>query len=193
MVYIENREYAGVFNDMGGGVWIAAKGSTLPVTLDTDPAAPFKPVGWLSEDGISYAPEKDIEEYHAAQGGSLIRKKVTKVGQAWTFTCLEGSELVTALVYSGNAGVVTGVGAASISTRAIGSGQNVTVERAIVLDAVDGAVRERTCVSAVDIAFSGEVAVLHGTDMRTYEFTATLLAGATATIISNAPGLVAVP
>ena len=193
MPYTANRENAHVYGDLGTGVWIAPKGSTLPTTLTEDPAAPFESAGWLSDDGIKRNVDKDIQEYNALQGGSLIRKKVSKVTQTFTFTCLEETALVLGLVNSGQKITVTGTGPAAVARQEIGDGQNVTVERALVIDAVDGSVRERTVLSAADITFQGEINVAHNEDLRMYEFEASLLAGASAYVLTNAPGVTAAP
>lgn len=189
MAYTANRENAHVYGDIGTGVWIAPKGTTLPTTLTEDPAAGFKPAGWLSDDGISRSVEKDIQEYNALQGGSLIRKKVSKVTQTFRFTCLEETALVLGMVNSDQQIVVTGTGAAAVARQEIGDGQNRTVERALVIDAVDGETRERTVLSAADITFQGEISVAHNEELRMYEFEASLLAGAAAYVLTNAPGV----
>lgn len=191
MAYTSNRENGRVFGDIGTGVWVAPKGTTLPTTLTEDPEG-FEPFGWLSDDGIQRSVEKDVQEYNALQGGSLIRKKVSTVTQTYTFTCLEESALVLGLVNSGQEITVTGTGAEAVARQNINEGQNVTVERALVIDAVDGDIRERTVLSAVDITFQGEVAIAHNEDMRMYEFEASLLAGAEAYVMSNAPGVTGV-
>lgn len=193
MAYTENREAARIFGDLGGGVWVAPKGTTLPTTVTEDPAAPFVPLGWLSEDGITRNVDKDVQEYNALQGGSLIRKKVSKVDQTFTFTCLETTAVVLGLVNSGNAITVTGSGATAVAKQDIGKGQNVTIERALVIDAVDGAIIERTVLGAADLTFQGEISLSHNEDMRMYEFTASLLAGAEAYVLTNDPNVTGNP
>lgn len=192
MAYTSDKDNVNVFNQLGGGVWVAPKGSTLPTDLTTDPASPFEPVGWISEDGVSYELEKNIEDYRAWQGSTLVRRSVTEVTQTWTFACLEGNELVQTLAHSGNAGVVSGVAPEAISTRDL-TGQNKTVERALVIDAVDSnGTKERWTVSAADISLAGEMVLGNG-EVRVYEFTATALADAAIKLISNSPQLVAAP
>lgn len=187
MAYTANRSLAHVFSDEGTGVWLAPKGSTLPVNLTTDPAAPFAPVGWLSDDGITNEMDKDTEEYNALQGGALIRKKVTKVTETITFTAMEGNKLVRELVRAGNAITVEG----GVAKQDMGTGQNKTIERAMVIDVFDGDVHERYCISAADISLSGEVTLAHNEDMRMYEFEATVLAGSAYFSYSNDPELIA--
>lgn len=188
MAYTENRENVRVYGDMDTGVWIAPVGSTLPTDLTTDPAEPFEAAGWLSDDGIKLEVDKDIEEYNALQGGSLVRKKVSKVTQKVTFQCLEETATILSLVHSGAAVTKTATGAA-FASQDFGSDQARTVERALVIDAVDGEFRERRLMSAADITFMGEINLAHNTEMRVFAFEATLLAGSVATLMTNSPGV----
>lgn len=188
MAYTSDNGNVSVFDQIGSGVWVAPKGSTLPTDLTTDPVAPFEAVGWLSEDGASYSIEKDIEDVRAWQGATIVRRIVTQVDQSWTFACLEGSELVQALAHSGNAGVVSGSAPDQISTRDLGN-QNKTVERALVIDGVDAnGTKERWTVSAADISLNGELLIGRTGEPRVYEFTAVAVGGASVKLITNAPG-----
>lgn len=187
MAYVSNSDFARVYGDLGTGVWVAAKGSTLPTTLTTDPVAPFKPVGWLHDDGISFSTEKDITDFNALQGGSLIRRKVGKVTQSFKFICLEETALVLGLVFADQAVTVT-TGVATIN---IGANQGRTVEKALVVDTIDGAYQKRFAISAADLTFQGEIKIASTSDLVAYEFEATVIAGATAQLITNSPGVVA--
>lgn len=190
MAYSSDNENVSVFDQIGSGVWVAPKGSTLPTTLTGDPAPPFAPLGWLSEDGASYEVEKDVEDIRAWQGATVVRRMVTEVTQTWTFACLEGNDLVQTLAHSGNAGVVTGTGPDAVSTRDL-TGQNKTVERALVIDAIDkNGTKERWTISSADIALTGELVIGKLGEPRVYEFSATAVGGAAIFLISNAPDLV---
>lgn len=191
MAYTENSDFARVYGDMETGVWLADKGSTLPTTIKTDPAAPFEAAGWLGDDGISLSIEKDKTEFNALQGGALIRKKINKVTQTITFVCLEESALVLGLVYAGQKFTYTGVGADAVAKQNITENQNRTVEKALVIDTVDGDVWDRYCFSAADITFQGEIQLANLEEMRLYQFEATVVAGAEAYHLTNSPGVLA--
>ena len=186
MGYQENSDFARIYGDMDTGVWLAPKGSTLPTTIKTDPAAPFAAAGWLEGD-ISMCIEKDVKEFNALQGGSLVRKKVGKVTQTITFTCLEETALVLGLVHADQAITVT----AGVARIDIGANQNRTVERALVVDTFDGAFQKRIPISAADLTFQGEIALAKNDDIVGYEFEATIIAGAAAYMLTNSPGVVA--
>ncbi|MGC5124256.1 hypothetical protein, partial [Escherichia coli] len=87
--------------------------------------------------------------------GSLIRRKVGKVGQTFKFQCLEETALVLGLVHAGQTPTV----AAGVAKIDIGSNQSRTVERAMVVDTFDGVVQKRICVSAADLTFQGAIAI----------------------------------
>lgn len=190
MAYESHSDYARIYADLGTGVWLAPKGTTLPTTLTTDPEAPFKAVGWLSADtGITLSVDKDVKEFNALQGGSLIRRKVGKVTQKFKFACLEETAQVLQLVFADQAVTVT-TGVAKIN---IAANQTKTVERSMVIDAFDGAVQKRIAVSAADITFTGEIPLATAEDLTVYEFEATILAGAEAYMLTNSPGVIVTP
>lgn len=187
MAYESNSDFARIYADLGTGVWVAPKGTTLPTTLTTDPAG-FEPLGWLSADtGITLNIDKDVKDFNALQGGSLIRRKVGKVTQKIKFTCLEETATVLGLVHAGNEITVT-TGVAKID---IASNQGRTVERALVVDAFDGTISKRIAISAADLTFIGEIPISTAEDLTAYEFEATIIAGAEAYMLTNSPGVVA--
>ena len=186
MAYEANADFARVYGDIGTGVWIAPKGTTLPTDLTVDPAG-FKPLGWLHDDGIDFDVEKDITEFNALQGGTLIRKKVGKVVNTFKFQCLEETALVLGLVHADAPINVTG-GVARIN---IGDNQNRTVERSVVIDVVDGSFIKRYAISAADLTFQGTIKLSSNEDIAGYEFECAMLGGAAAELITNSPGVVA--
>lgn len=185
--YTSNSDFARVYGDMGTGVWVAAKGSTLPTDLTTDPASPFKPLGWLHDDGISLSIEKDVKDFNALQGGSLIRRKVGKVGQKFKFICLEETALVLGLVHAGQTPVVT-TGVAKID---IATNQTATVQRSVVVDTYDGEIAKRFCISAADLTFQGEIKIAKNDELVAYQFEAAIIAGSAAYMLTNSPGVIA--
>lgn len=81
-------------------VSVAPFGTTAPVGLATL-AAPFKGVGWLSEDGISWDDSTDKVTIVAHQGGVEVVEIITKVAREFKFQCLEETALVLGLRYPG--------------------------------------------------------------------------------------------
>lgn len=189
--YTENTNFARIYSDMLTGVWVGPVGTVLPVDLGA-PLPAFKAAGWLGEDGISLDIEKDVTDFNALQGGSLIRRKVGKVGQKFTFVCLEEKALTLGIVFADQPIVVTGTGPTAIATQSIALDQAKTVTRALVVDAIDGDILDRYTIANADITFQGSINVANN-ELRAYTFEATILAGTAAFKITNSPGLVAVP
>lgn len=185
--YVAHSDFARVYGDMGTGVWVAPKGSTLPTTLAADPDAAFQPLGWLHPDGMTLSIDKDVKDFNALQGGSLIRRRVGKVNQKFTFIALEETALVLGLVHAGQEVTVT-TGTAKID---IATDQAKTVERSLVVDMFDGTYQKRFAISAADITFQGEIQLSKNDELTAYKFEASILAGATAYMLTNSPGVVA--
>ena len=192
MPYTENADFARIYGDMGTGVWLAPKGTTLPTTL-ADPGVGFDAAGWLGDDGISLNIDREVKKFNALQGGSLIRQKVGTVDHTFKFVCLEDSAIVAALVYADQPITVTGTGAAAVAKQSIGTDQARSVQRAMVVDNVDGDVIDRYVVSVVDITYSGEITLSKNDDLRAYEFEAVVLAGSVFDRLTNSPGVTGTP
>ncbi len=189
--YVVDTANARIYSDMDTGVWIGPVGTALPSTLGP-PGAGFVAAGWLGEDGIDLAIEKDVSDFNALQGGSLIRRKVTKVTQKFTFVCLEETALVLGLVYADQTITVTGTGVAAVASHSISADQAKTVVRAIVVDAIDGDVNDRYALANADLTFTGSVNIANN-ELRAYTFEATILAGTDATHLTNSPGVTGTP
>ena len=192
MPYTENAAFARIYGDNGTGVWLAPKGTTLPTGLD-DPGVGFAAVGWLGDDGISLNIEKEVKKFNALQGGSLVRQKVGTVDHTFKFVCLEDTAIVAGLVYADQAITVTGSGAAAVARLAVGTNQARAVQRAVVVDNVDGDIIDRYVASVVDITFSGEITLAKNDDLRMYEFEAAVLAGGVFDRLTNSPGVTGTP
>lgn len=81
-------------------VMVAPLGTTAPVGIAA-PTAPFKNVGWLSDDGISWDDATDKVTITAHQGGVEVIEVTTKVTRTFKFQCLEETALVLGLRYPG--------------------------------------------------------------------------------------------
>lgn len=123
---------------IGGGlndkIWVAPKGTTLPTSLTSAPAAAFKDLGYLGDAGIELNQNVDRSEFKAHQGGTIIRRKVTESGRTLTFTCLEHVLAVLDLVYPGT----TWTDASTYVKGVIPEGV-ATVEKAWIFDTYDTA------------------------------------------------------
>ena len=144
-----------VFGDLDTDVYIAPKGSTLPVALGV-PAAPFKALGWLGEDGTPLALAAEVVKFKAYQGGTLLRTKVTSTEKSVQVQCLEESPGVTSLYFDHGAATVTGVAPNQVAKidlpEAVG-----TVERAAVFRWLDGTTEKLLCCPLIQVGERSEV------------------------------------
>ena len=81
-------------------VAVAPHGTVLPVGM-VDLAAPFKDVGWLSEDGIDWDDDVDTTDVTGHQGGRIVVKIPASVSRTFKFQCLEETALTVGLRYPG--------------------------------------------------------------------------------------------
>ena len=81
-----------------GGVYVAPKGSTLPVdgTAELDPA--FKNLGYISEDGLVINTETDTTDIKA-WGGDTVLSGITSFNETFTVNLLETNEETLKLIY----------------------------------------------------------------------------------------------
>lgn len=104
----KNNLNVNVFSDQNYAVWTALLGTTAPVTLPpTNPGAGFYEVGLLNASGITEAHTvNETKIYDLA--GALIRIARNQEERPWTFTALEGNDVVDSLRYPGSSVTTTG-------------------------------------------------------------------------------------
>jgi hypothetical protein len=81
-------------------VAVAPFGTTLPVGL-ADLTAPFKDLGWLSEDGIDWDDAYESSDFKGHQGGKTVLKLPTNVNRTFKVQCLEETAITLGLRYPG--------------------------------------------------------------------------------------------
>lgn len=169
---MKNRDNIRAYSDLDGEIFLAHKGSTLPLTL-TDPTTPFAPVGWITDGGVEEELSTEVKKSKAWQGGTTVRVRVTSTEKTVKFAAMEETPFVTALYYDHGEPVVTGTGAEKIARvdlpEAVG-----TVERAAVIKYVDGGVTKMHCIELIQVSERGTV-VANSEDETIYEFTADIV------------------
>ena len=93
----QNAEIYGGDLDM---VAVAPFGTELPVGM-ADLAAPFKDLGWLSEDGVDWDDDVDTTDVKGHQGGRIVIKIPSSVSRTFKVQCLEETALTVGLRYPG--------------------------------------------------------------------------------------------
>lgn len=167
-----------IYGDADSVVYLAPKGTTLPVDL-VAPAAAFQDLGWLSEDGVDITRESSSNDFTAWQGGTIVRSKVSGVKDTIKVVCLEETAITLGLLYPGSTSTTT-TGTTKISVPG-GSSSN---EKALVVDFMDDAVTKRYAIPRAEVTGTGTVSHKN-TDMTMYEFTFTIYGGFD--IITNNP------
>lgn len=155
---------------VGGAIYAAPVGTTLPTDATTALDAAFKELGYVSEDGVtnSNSPESDVVK---AWGGDTVITLLTSKDDTFAFTLIEALNLdVLKLVYGETN--VTGSLAAGIT---IVANSKDLEDHAIVIEMVlKGGVLKRVVIPQAkvseigDIVYSDSDAVGYETTLRCY-------------------------
>lgn len=144
-----------VFGDLETDVYVAPKGTTMPVVL-TVPSTPWEPLGWLAEDGTPLSLSAEVAKFKAYQGGTLLRTKVTSTEKSVQVQCLEEAPAVTSLYFDHGAAVVTGTAPDEVAKIVLPESVG-TVERAAIFRWVDGDTIKLLCCPLVQVGDRSEV------------------------------------
>lgn len=144
-------------------VYVGAIGSTAPTDLTAAWAATWKPLGLLSEDGMTESRDQD-ETDHYSWGGILVRTTRSKHKRTLKVAALENNLNVFGLVNPGS----TAVTATGVTTRTI---KVPTPDpRAFGFEMLDGLVKYRRVVPRGEVVAVGDVVYCDG-EMTAYELT----------------------
>lgn len=182
-----NSDNVRIFGDIRDMVWVAPVGTALPTEITEDLPSPWMPIGWLSEDGITYEPSTDVEKFKAHQGGATVRTKVTSTEKTLGFTMLESTPLTRRIYDGASAPVLTDSGAVRMDLpEAIGIPEFAAVVQNY--DATpNGDVAEFMCIERLAIGERGE-ATISNADIRGFEVTGDILGASY--ILTDAPAMV---
>lgn len=181
----KNYDNVRVYADEESAVYLAPKGTPLPVDLATL-AAPFEEVGWLSEDGITSGLSTDVNKIKAFQGGKTVRTRVKSTEKTLKFTALETKVLTLEAYYGGKLNpTVTGTGADKIASYSEPESAGVS-EYVCVVDKFDGTVHERKCYELISIGERGDIQT-NGDSGDFYEYTSDIIGPVE--VITNNPAI----
>lgn len=148
---------------LGADCYVAPVGTTAPTDTTTAWAAPWAPLGLLSEDGATESRNEDVKD-HFAWGGILIRTTRSKHKRTIKVTALEDNLAVFGVVNPGS----TAATALGITTRTV---KVPTADpRAFALELRDGAITTRRSIARGEVVEVGDVS-LSDADMTAYELT----------------------
>jgi hypothetical protein len=176
---VKDADQLHVFGGDDDTVWLAPLGSTLPTTLAA-PDAAFEDVGYLGEDGMTFAREIDIAELRVHQGGAIKKKKVTSSKKDFGFVMVEDNAVVRGVVDT----IISSAVALGVTTDVISDVSAVWVGAAVV-DLYDGTYMERYVFSRLEVTTSGEES-WNNSDFRAREAVGTVI-GSYSRLSGDAP------
>lgn len=138
---------------IGGAIYVAAAGTTLPTDATTALAAAFKCLGYVSEDGVTNSNSPSSENVKA-WGGDIVMNLLTEKPDNFSFTLIEALNVdVLKFVYGDDN--VTGTLATGITVTANSS---IPDSHVIVIDMImtDGALK-RVVMPSAYISEVGEI------------------------------------
>jgi len=130
-----------------GSVYIAPKGTTAPVDLDTAWPAGWVDLGYLSDDGVELTYSTETEDINAWQSLSPVRKVLTGVDMTLGFTAIELKTTTMTLYFpSATMSDVSGT-VHKLSIPAAPAPD----ERAIGLEWIDGDIKNRLIIARGEV------------------------------------------
>lgn len=148
---------------ISGAVYVAPSGSTAPTDAATAPAAAYKDLGYVSEDGVAEARDRSTSDIIAWQNADKVRTVVTEAGMTLTLTLIETKKETVELYYG---------------TKLASDGSIVIVpsetggRQSFIVDFVDGTDVVRMYIPSGEITEVGEQTLATG-DPVGYEVTIT--------------------
>ena len=142
---------------VGGGISYAPTGTALPTNATTALAAAYKPLGYVSEDGLVPTRDTSIEKVKA-WGGDVVAALMTDESESFQFTLLEVFQQdVNNFVYgSANVTFTAAVPGTSPSKLTILDKGGKPAQCIFVFDMFSGAKNMRIVVPVADPVITGE-------------------------------------
>lgn len=134
-----------------GAVYVGATAATGPTASDSTLTG-FVDLGYVSSDGITETIDRSTNQIRAWQNGALVREVTSEGTYSVTLTLIESNEDVLALYFGG--ALVAGV--------LSGDPTQTGGRKSFVIDAVDGAIVERTYIPAGEVTAVGERVLASG-------------------------------
>ena len=153
---------------IGGALYVAPKGTTLPTDATTALDAAFVGTGYISEDGLTQAITRDNEDIKA-WGGDTVMTTQTDYSEKFTFSLLETLDGGVKKLVFGDTNVTEAAGAIT----AISNTKELE-EHAMVFEMVQGTKAVRRVIPAGKVSEIGDIVYKDG-EAVAYELTVTAL------------------
>lgn len=138
----------------GAAVFAAPLGTPLPTSASASLNAAFKDLGWVSEDGITNAIQRDVTR-HKAWGGDTVKTTQDNYTESVQFALLESSADVLKTVYGADNVTVSG------DTIAVDHSSLQLERQSFVIDFIDGDRMGRIVVKEGLVVELGDVRYVH--------------------------------
>lgn len=143
---------------VGGAIFVAPKGTALPIDATSALGAPFVNLGYASEDGLVNATETDSEDINA-WGGDTVLSVQTSYKETFTVNLIETKEAVLAQYYGAENVEVDGSGNITVRHNGKQLPEQVAVVEVVL---ADGRIK-RTVIPAAQVSDrSGEISYTDG-------------------------------
>lgn len=138
---------------VGGAIFVAPKGTTLPTDATTALAAAFVNLGYASEDGLVNGTETDTNDINA-WGGDTVLSTQTSYKETFTVNLIETKEAVLAQYYGPENVSVDGSGNITVKHNSKTLPEQVAVVEVVL---ADGRIKRTVIPSAQISDRSGEI------------------------------------
>ncbi len=136
---------------VGGGVWIAPEGTTLPTDASTALASAWKSLGYIDENGVTRGIEKDTTTVNA-WGGDVVAVLSNKKTETFQFKCIEPDNLdVLGLTF----GSATGALATGITVQSTAAQD--TAHAMVISTLLKDGIKQRICIPSAVVTAVGNV------------------------------------
>lgn len=150
-----------------GELYSAPKGTARPTNSTSVLNAAYVGLGYVSEDGVTEAPDDNVEQIVAWQGATVVRSNTTQATASLQLTLIETKGKVLELYHKGSTVAVVGTGQWKIDVKA-----PVEDRRQFVLDVIDGAKHIRFDIGDGEVTERAEIVYANGEPVG-YEITIT--------------------
>ncbi len=140
-----------------GELYSAAKGVTRPTTSVSVLDPGYAGMGYVSEDGVTEAPDDNVERIVAWQNATVVRANHTESTATLQMVLIETKGKVLELYHKGSTVQVVGAGQWKIDVKA-----PTTDRRQFVCDVIDGAKHIRFDIGDGEVIERGETVYANG-------------------------------